>query len=218
MASARTTGSKLHRLATASASPRRTPTQARSRQTVEVLLDAAAEVFDEHGFEATTERIVERAGVSVGSLYQYFPNKDALIAALAERYCTETAASQRAWLAWLASAEPSLDDGLRSFVDWLVEQHTGRPRLRCLLFEARPAPHALASRMVEVHAATVAGLAAWLVGRVHEPRVAAVMLHAAVPGLVHRFVLHPHDDLPVERARAEVFRMARAYLAGVERG
>lgn len=65
---------------------RRKPRQARSRDTVEVLLEAAARVFRRDGWRATTNRIASEAGVSVGSLYEYFPNKQALLAALAERH------------------------------------------------------------------------------------------------------------------------------------
>lgn len=65
---------------------RRVPTQERSRKRVEAILDAAAVVFAEAGFEAaTTEAIAERAKTSIGSLYQFFPNKLALFEALAAR-------------------------------------------------------------------------------------------------------------------------------------
>ena len=74
------------------AEPRRTPSQARSRALVDDLLEAAARVFDARGYDATTtNEVAEVAGVSVGSLYQYFPNKDALLAALASRHLEEAA-------------------------------------------------------------------------------------------------------------------------------
>lgn len=58
---------------------RRRPVQARARHTVAVILEAAREVFDELGYaRATTNHIAERAGISIGSLYQYFPDKAAL--------------------------------------------------------------------------------------------------------------------------------------------
>lgn len=70
-----------------SAPLRRVPTQDRSKQRVERILDAAGEVFGEVGYEAaTTEAIAARADVSIGSLYQFFPNKSALFVALTERY------------------------------------------------------------------------------------------------------------------------------------
>jgi AcrR family transcriptional regulator len=66
--------------------PRRVPMQARSRKRYEAILDAAAAVFAESGFEAaTTEAIAQRAGTSIGSLYQFFPHKRALFVGVAER-------------------------------------------------------------------------------------------------------------------------------------
>ena len=64
--------------------PRKRPRQARSRALVEAILDAAAHILAQHGREAlTTNAVAVKAGVSVGSLYQYFPNRDAIIAAVA---------------------------------------------------------------------------------------------------------------------------------------
>jgi AcrR family transcriptional regulator len=69
------------------AEKRRVPTQDRSRQRVERILDAAARVFAEHSYEATTtEAIASAAGTSIGSLYQFFPNKRAVFDAIARRY------------------------------------------------------------------------------------------------------------------------------------
>jgi AcrR family transcriptional regulator len=66
---------------------RRVPRQARSKERVERILDAAAHVFAEAGYEAaTTEAIAARAETSIGSVYQFFPNKDALFGAISARY------------------------------------------------------------------------------------------------------------------------------------
>jgi len=56
---------------------------------VSYLLEAAAQVFRAEGYGATTNRIAARAGVSIGTLYEYFPNKEALLLALAERHVEE---------------------------------------------------------------------------------------------------------------------------------
>lgn len=66
--------------------PRRKAKQARSRETIEVVLEAAARVLADHGYAAaSTNRIAERAGVSIGTLYEYFADKDAVFEALIER-------------------------------------------------------------------------------------------------------------------------------------
>lgn len=70
--------------------PRKSPRQARSKALVTAILDATAQVLVERGYAgSSTNLIASRAGVSIGSVYQYFPNKDALIAALRERHATD---------------------------------------------------------------------------------------------------------------------------------
>jgi AcrR family transcriptional regulator len=65
--------------------PRKTPVQARSTATVEAIFEATIQVLLEVGADLlTTTRVAERAGVSVGTLYQYFPNKDSLLFAVVE--------------------------------------------------------------------------------------------------------------------------------------
>ncbi|WP_397449161.1 TetR/AcrR family transcriptional regulator [Pseudomonas sp. NA-150] len=69
-----------------SLSPRKQPGQKRSAHTVESILEAAARILESQGLVAcTTNAVAQKAGVSIGSLYQYFPNRDALTAALIER-------------------------------------------------------------------------------------------------------------------------------------
>ena len=89
-------------------SSRRKPIQDRSRLLVDSVLEAAAQVLDEYGFDgATTARIAERAGVSVGSIYQYFGTKNALFDALAARLIERL----------LLAALPALDASDRTFED-----------------------------------------------------------------------------------------------------
>jgi AcrR family transcriptional regulator len=76
-----------------SASPRKRPQQDRSKVTVEAILQATAHILTEEGYDqASTNRVAEVAGVSIGSLYQYFPNKESLIAALAQQHTEEMVA------------------------------------------------------------------------------------------------------------------------------
>ncbi|HEX4340861.1 MAG TPA: TetR/AcrR family transcriptional regulator [Polyangiaceae bacterium] len=67
--------------------PAKKPRQVRSRETYETILEGATRVFAKHGYaRSTTNRIAEAAGVSVGSVYQYFPDKDAMLTELMRRY------------------------------------------------------------------------------------------------------------------------------------
>jgi len=63
--------------------PRKKPVQRRARATIAVIVEAGAQVLTQQGISGfTTNHIAERAGVSVGTIYQYFPNKEAILVAL----------------------------------------------------------------------------------------------------------------------------------------
>src|SRR5262245_9490004 len=79
--------------------PRKHASQQRSRATVDALIEATARILVKEGFDsASTNRIAEQAGVSVGSLYQYFPSKEALVAAVIQRHQQELQRVARAVL------------------------------------------------------------------------------------------------------------------------
>src|SRR6056297_2279933 len=93
------------------AEPRKRPRQERSRRLVAKVLDEATRLFSELGYHATTtNRVAEAAGVSVGSLYQYFPNKDALVVAVAERHLDEATTELAELVPLLRAQEPDLAD------------------------------------------------------------------------------------------------------------
>ena len=97
--------------------PRRRPTAPRARRTVQRILDATAALLDEVGFDAiTTNLIAERAGVNVASLYKYFPNKYAVLAALEERHMERQRGAVGAALGDLADWREGLDRGIDAFL------------------------------------------------------------------------------------------------------
>jgi AcrR family transcriptional regulator len=111
---------------------RKQPAQARSRETVAVILEAAARILEKDGFAGyNTNAVATRAGVSVGSIYQYFPNKDALTLALIEQFERELSETVR--LAAARVPRHDLRESLKAFVRALIEAHGNRPELNRLL-------------------------------------------------------------------------------------
>jgi len=107
----------------------RRPRQARSKATVEAILEAAAQVLRRDGLEnCTTARIAERAGVSVGTLYQYFPNKEAVYTELIDRLLDERVRTR----AEVLSREMEVDDlgsAIFGLIDELLAIHLTDPEL-----------------------------------------------------------------------------------------
>jgi AcrR family transcriptional regulator len=108
---------------------RRTPRQARSRERLQRILDVADQLLASEGAEAlTTTRVAEEAGVSVGSLYQYLPDKGAIIEALAGRYLDEFESLMEQFVA----SPPS--DPVGVLIDGFAQRYRERPGYRALWF------------------------------------------------------------------------------------
>ena len=121
----------------AAVAPRKLPRQSRSQATVEAILTAAERVLVRTGYDgASTNRIAEAAGVSIGSLYQYFPSKEAIVVALHERHCDAIWSLFEAKLAEIAGAP--LPQAVRTMIDLMVDAHGLNPKLHEVLEEEVP--------------------------------------------------------------------------------
>ena len=111
---------------------RKAPRQARSRETVAVILEASARILESDGLRGfNTNAIAARAGVSIGSLYQYFPNKDSIVLALISGF--EEAFHDTVVKAVRDGKGKGLKPHLRLVVRALVSAHYHRPRLKRVL-------------------------------------------------------------------------------------
>jgi AcrR family transcriptional regulator len=114
------------------AKARKVPGQARSQETVSVILEASARILESDGLRGfNTNAVAVRAGVSIGSLYQYFPNKDAILLALIGRF--EEGLHAVVLSTMQGGREEGLKPRLRLLVRALVMAHYGRPRLNRVL-------------------------------------------------------------------------------------
>lgn len=113
--------------------PRKLPSQARAHQTVDIILEAAAQVLQLRGYSGTTtNRVAERAGLSIGTIYEYFPNKDAMLAELQSRWSDKTYETFHATAT--ADGEPiSLRDGLRRVIEARIAATTLDTKLHSAL-------------------------------------------------------------------------------------
>ncbi|ADB53288.1 TetR/AcrR family transcriptional regulator [Conexibacter woesei] len=206
-------------MARARLSPRKQPRQERARETVEAILEAAAQVFERHGYAAgTTNRIAERAGISIGSLYQYFPGKDAILLAIVERHVDEGARAMTPLLDGLLAEAPPLRDGLRRVVEAMVALHRDRPALHRVLFEEAPRPPGLRRRLDALAAAAAARLAAYLraspEATVADAELAARLIVQVIESVTHNLVIHPAGEHPPEAWIDATVAMLAAYATG----
>lgn len=198
--------------------PRKHASQARSRATVDALIEATARILVKEGFDkASTNRIAEVAGVSVGSLYQYYPGKEALVVAVIERHNRELMQVVRGALAEVA-AQP-IEKAVRRLVAAAIDAHRVDPRLHRVLAEQLPRTGRL-ENVETFNREAYALFKGYLEGRRDELRVVDVGLAAfvcvtSIEALTHTAVLHRSDMLGDEAVGTlvdEATRLVVGYL------
>ncbi len=195
---------------------RKQPRQQRAVETRRAILDAAAHIFAEYGYAAgTTNRIAEAADLSIGSLYQYFPNKDAILSALTDAHVDAGTALLRERTA--AGLPESLEDLLRLFVRASIDNHRNETRLHRVLFEEAPRSPALLDRLHQTEEDAVSSAKALLDSRsevtVADTGFAARMVVTTVESLTHRLLA---CDKPADAEQLEdgIVTMLAGYLRG----
>jgi AcrR family transcriptional regulator len=191
--------------------PRRNPRQERSRALVDAILTAAARVLASVGVEeSTTTRIAERAGVSVGSLYQYFRDRDELLGALVERIIEENMTRFRKELESDAPPAERIEAMIRAGLASFLDRRAFYARLLAyaplfsrlpLVLRAREHARQVLAREIRAHAAE---------GSTIDPDVAAFVIINAFMGVV--VVAFHEEPGPREALEAELVRLFTRYL------
>jgi AcrR family transcriptional regulator len=201
-------------------SPRKAPRQSRSQATVTAILDATARILVGRGLAAaSTNAVAELAGVSVGSLYQYFPNKEALVSALHARHGEQMmAVIQRALI---RAMDATLVDALSGLVEAAVEAHCVDADLHRVLEEQIGSMDvdALHQEYVDVMEDRIVALLARHRDEITAPdlKLAAYMLMHAAHGLVHAAVRQRPRGISLKHATREIVSMMTTYLTGPRR-
>jgi AcrR family transcriptional regulator len=197
---------------------RRIPRQNRAAETVSAILEGAAQVLEAGGLAAfTTNAAAERAGVSIGTLYQYFADKNALLRALAEREVNRALTDVARALD--GDSDPSVEGRVRGIVRAMINAFGGRQRARKAVTQAVLAQGADSGFLASI-AAFISEIGA-RVGRNPQAVFAALtaeqifVLSRAVMGAIRSAVL---EEQPMLRSRGfedEMVRLVLAYLDAV---
>lgn len=185
---------------------RKVPRQPRARASVDFILEAATQVLEAQGEAGfNTNAVAERAGVSIGTLYRYFPDKGSVLRALALR---ETEAHRRAVMAVVQDGAPGVARD-RAMIRAFVQAFAGRTRARRVAVTAllAQADHAeLAARfaaaerdLTDAHGRPLTRVQAFVLGR-------------AIQGALRAAVLEGADFLHSAEFEDELVRLGRAYL------
>ncbi|MCI3131406.1 TetR/AcrR family transcriptional regulator [Phenylobacterium aquaticum] len=189
---------------------RRSPRQARAGATVDAILEAALQLLEAEGpARFNTNRIAERAGVSIGTLYQYFGGRQDILGALAER----RAAAVRDHIAATVIAQPTLGS-VRTIVRALMASFQGEPETRRAMMDAlieRGGEGALLAHH-QAFLAAIEGRAKLSVELT--PETAFVLTHAAI-GLLRAAAAEPGLGLDPQALEDELVRLMESYISAL---
>lgn len=189
---------------------RRTPRQARAETTIDAILDATFQLLEADGAgKLTTNHIAERAGVSIGTLYQYFGGKQDVLAALAQR----RAVAVRDAIAQTLIDRPDLGS-LRTIVRALMNGIEGSPATRQVLLDAlfRQSADGMLAHHHQAFLAAIAGKARLEVELTRE--TAFVLTHAVI-GLLRAAAAEPELELDPAALEDELVRLMEAYVTAL---
>ncbi len=197
--------------------PRKSPRQTRAKVTVDAIVEATTELLLQEGYDRlTTARVAERAGVSVGSLYQYFPNKAALACAVIDRCCDGFLGAFSNALAGRSRA--NLTDGIAAIVDVGLVSHHLAPELHRIVGELAPRL-GVGDRAERVSRAVMSEIetvlrehAAELAPEI-DPATAAAIIEPVLQALSHRVGLADPAQLANGALVRQATRLVSRYLA-----
>jgi len=199
---------------------RKQPKQARSNELIAAVLEAAVQVLEKEGASRfTTARVAEKAGVSVGSLYQYFPNKAAILFRLQSDEWLQTA---ELWARILADTERPALERLRALVHAFIRSECDEAKIRVALSDAAPlyrdAPEARDARTSAERAFQAFMREALPDASAATRTLAGDLITTTLSAVGKRFSESPRTPTQIEAYADAMADMFCAYLEGIEPG
>lgn len=198
------------------ASPRKEPVQERSRRTVQAISQATAQVLVRLGYEKTTTgAVAECAGVSIGTLYQYFPNKELLVASVVNAHYREVLATVESVL--LEHAKSPLEESLRALIRSSLDAHRLQPELHKVLMEQVPGVGE-STQVLELRAKLTSLLEKYLARHLGTRsgarlRMLAFVIETTIEALTHRAVIDAPHWLNSGELETEAFALLAPYIS-----
>lgn len=192
--------------------PRKTPAQARSRATVDAIIQASTYILIEAGWKGfTTNAIAERAGVNISSLYQFFKNKEAIVEELQRRLANEGRIDVYEVLKNL-SGKPTLRETLSIIVEIVIKQHRIAPSVHKILAEEVPRTALnVLDEEVELRELLLNTLRPLMVN-IPDPELAINLVGITTTSIINQITISSPDLLNEERFITEVVTLLERYL------
>ena len=194
--------------------PVRTAKQKRSKATVEVIVEAATRILSDHGWaKLNTNAIAKRAGVSVGSVYEYFPNKHAIIDVILDRHLSQGDDLVRQGAA-VTSALSSSEEVVDLLVAGFVRLHSDDPKLHRALSSDVPLTDAQNARVEGLRDQIIDLTTLALGDKVSHPALKATLLVDTADALTHKWLIdEAGTPVSADVLTDELGKMLRTYVS-----
>lgn len=191
----------------------RSPKQERSRQKFDFIVEAATRILSMSGYAAlTTNEVARVAGVSIGSVYEYFRNKDEIVAVIVDRHLS-AAENSVASFDFQVAQEWSLKRIITSLVSGFIALHKDDPRLHRVISSEVPLTKQQIKRRQNLEELLVHGVTQLLSGRVENPVLQGMLIVQTADSLIHKWLLQMDGDpLEADVMQLELEKMLLNYL------
>lgn len=196
--------------------PRKKPAQKRSQATVDAIIQASAYILTRSGWKGfTTNAIAERAGVNISSLYQFFKNKEAIIAELQRRHAEEIRTDLHKILEGLPE-ERTFKETLTLIINMVIKKHQVAPEVHKVLTEEIPRTARNVLDEDKALREQLIGTLRPFMKNVPDPDLAIYMIRIGIDAIIHQITTNRPDLLSEAKLVTELVTLMERYLCRSE--